>query len=184
MSLPQRACSLGACSFGGKVTQAPPGYSKATIKPLITEENRRKLLMNFIFRAHSSMVERGTHNPLVAGSNPAGPNLLIRHHASACVLKPLQNRGFRVASPYSVSHRHMLNRYHGISSRISLLCNWGATERQSLINGVIGPGRSQALYGGKSAERRLRRRGWAARRSCRSWCKRMGRSLSACRRRG
>ena len=26
------------------------------------------------FRAYSSTAEQGTHNPLVAGSNPAGPN--------------------------------------------------------------------------------------------------------------
>ena len=32
-------------------------------------------------RAHSSMVEQGTHNPLVAGSNPAGP--------TTCVLRGL-----------------------------------------------------------------------------------------------
>jgi 5-methylcytosine-specific restriction endonuclease McrA len=28
-------------------------------------------------RAHSSMAEQGTHNPLVLGSNPSGPTNLI-----------------------------------------------------------------------------------------------------------
>ncbi len=33
--------------------------------------------------AYSSMVEQGTHNPLVAGSNPAGPTTLIQFFGQA-----------------------------------------------------------------------------------------------------
>ena len=44
----------------------------------VRSNNQSQLLTKLLHRAHSSMVEQGTHTPLVLGSNPGGPT--IRKH--------------------------------------------------------------------------------------------------------
>ncbi len=138
--------ALGTCS---EVPLTRQGVGRPVVPGAERCENKRS-------RAHSSMVERGTHNPGVGGSIPSGPISLNQSQMVAISLNPLQFQ--RVAAAFSALSGSALSIAGGESPpRSSPLCNWRATDRQnSSIGAACGSGRTEGLRRGAGARQDTR----------------------------
>jgi hypothetical protein len=84
--------------------------------------NTRSVPVKRTFRAHSSTAEQGTHNPLVAGSNPAGPTSLIVPQLAAIALNSLDTKGLRVTDQNPVRDALHIISTHRIACPVRTLC--------------------------------------------------------------